>query len=183
MEVTEDTPDRKPWLTTSEESKINKILDLHQVALDWTLYWCIRKFAAELIQLGSPNGVGALQNNPYVSTGAFFYGLPNAAVGDLYLMQTGFDTDYLEWVASVDMISNVRLKNLTTLAFLLARAEGLPEIEPKVLMQALPNLCLLLQLEHKYRQGLVTVDYKQYSLFDADKHRPLQGVVKKQQPK
>lgn len=168
-EVTEATPDPKPWLRCDEQARITRTLDLQQTALDWTLHWYIRKAAAELLQ----------SDKQYTSSGSLFYAMTNAAVADFYVMQQGFETDYLEWIASVDTVTNIRLKNLTTFAFLLARAEGMPELEPKVLMQVLPNLCTLIKLEHKFRQGLVAINYKAYSVFDEDKHRPLIGIVGK----
>lgn len=142
-----------------------KVLNLKEVMNDVSLHVSLRNFCAYLLEAKQTN-------QPYRSTGSFFYGLPNFAVNDLYSFQEGFDEDYSGWLVSNKLDEQLALKNLTTLALVLANAEGMPDIAAKVLQEALPNLVALIKLEHAYRQGLAVVDYKQYSLFDADMLKP-----------
>lgn len=161
--------DETPWYMRNLP-KIN-VLNLRGVFEDTTLHINTRNLSAALIEA---NDYGI----PYKSVGSFFYALPNFAVADYFSMQQGFEDSYVEWLVSHNLDEQYKLKNLTTLAFLLARSEGLPDLDPKVLQEALVNLVALIKLESAYRKGLAVVDYKQYSLFDAQKHKP--GYMKKQ---
>jgi hypothetical protein len=166
IQVKEDQPEPKPWLRCDPELKLS-MLNLQEVVNDWTVHQFIRKVAGDMM----------LTKIPYTSTGSIFYAMPNYAVADLAIMAEGFEDHYSEWLVSQDLNSVTRLKNLTLFAFLIARCEGLPDLAPKVIMEALPNLVALLKLEQKYRQGLANVNYLQYSLFDVDKLVP--GGLKK----
>lgn len=167
VQVTESTPDPKPWLRCDDAAKII-ILNLNEISLDWSLHWYIRKVAADM-QMHA--------NKPYTSVGSVFYAMPNSAVADFYEMQEGFEDEYMDWVVSKDLMTNQKLRNLTMFAFLLARCEGLPDLSPLVLQEILPNMITLIKLESKYRKGLAGVNYLQYSLFLADRIKP--GSLKK----
>ena len=170
-EVTYSTPE--PWYLKNLPNF--KLLDLNSVMNDITLHVNLRNLSAAMLQAGA-------LGKEYNSTGAFFFASPNFFIADLYEMQQGFEDEYSAWLVSTNLDEQLKLKNLTTLAFLLARCEGYTELSAEVIQEALPNLCTLIVLESKHRKGLAWVDYKQFSLFDAKVHKLGNLLKQKEQP-
>ena len=153
-----EKPDDTPWFLRNLPNL--QMLNLQGVFEDHTLHYCVRGQAALLIQ-------GLVLNNErqqYCNAGLFFYGASDSVIADLFAMQQGFEDEYSEWLVSPDLAVQNNLRNLTTLAFVLARGEGVTELSPVVLLEALPNLCRLVQKESKYRKGILKniPDYQQY---------------------
>jgi hypothetical protein len=147
------------------------LLNLQTICNDWTIHQFNRKLASDMLSSGQS----------YFSTGAVFYAMPNWVVADLYDMVENFEDEYSEWLVNKDLQSVSRVKNLTLLTFLLARGEGYLELSADTLREGLPNLVTLIRLESKARKGsTMKPNYAQYSLFDADRHKPalVTGVSK-----
>lgn len=154
-EVTESTPDRKPWIPSGKLPMT--ILNLQEMVNAYDLHMAIRSLA------------GALMITPkqYITVGEFFYSINNMTVSDLYDMQANFDEDFSKYLAGAALNHTSGLKNLTTLCLLLARAEGYPEIKAEVIQEVMPQLCKLIQQEKRYRNGTdkKAPDYKKMQLF------------------
>lgn len=154
----EQTPEREPW-NTGHDFKF-QLLNINQIVDDPTIHMAIRNLAATLIENYS-RGIY------YRSTGAFFWGLPNYMLADLFSMQQGFKEEYLEWISNTSLKKQYNLKNLTCLAFLLARAEGMTEMNTEVLKEVLPQLCKLIQQDSTARKQGKTVDHVRMSVLES----------------
>lgn len=60
-------------------------------------------------------------------------------------------------------------QQVAVLCYLLARAEGYPDLNASVLAQAVPNLVSLLFIEEMHRAGRIKINRLNYSLFDNKK--------------
>jgi hypothetical protein len=159
-EVTYDSPDKLPWYL--KDNPVIPMLDLKNVLEDYSLHISIRNYAAVLIQGVVVNS----EHQSYCSTGAFFQGMSGFMVADLFNIQQDFDDNYAEWIMSNDFVINSKLRNLTTLTFLLARGEGVPDVCSAVLQEGLPKLCQLIRNESKHRKGIIkgVPNYRSYYL-------------------
>lgn len=172
-EVTYSTPDNIPYYLKNLPNIT--ILNLQGVFEDHSLHISIRQQAGVLIQGLPVNGV----EQSYCNAGYFFFNATNFTIADLFVMQQGFDDSYSEWLVSPDLAVQHNLRNLTTLAFLLARGEGICELSPVVLVEALPNLCKLIKLESSFRKGLSKSipDYRRYYVLNTSSimNKEIQG--------
>lgn len=162
-EVTYDTPDNIPYYLKNLPAM--NILNLQGVLEDHTLHYSIRQYAAILIDGVVVNN----QHQAYCNTGLFFFGATNFTIADLFAMQQNFNEEYSEWLVSPDLAVQRNLRNLTTLAFLLARGEGICELSAIVLQEALPNLCKLIRSESKFRKNITKSipDYRRYYVLNS----------------
>jgi len=151
----EQTPDREPWRTDIDFKF--KLLNLNEIIDDPTIHISVRQLAAQLV---SDYNEGIF----YRSTGSFFYGLSNYLLADLFTLQSGFDEEYLEWISNPTDKTSYNLRNLTTLALLLARAEGQTEITAEVLQLTLPWLCSLIRYVSKKRKEGKEMNYKEIGI-------------------
>lgn len=147
--------DETPWFLRNLPKM--ETLNLNEIMNDPTIYLGTRNLAATLIS--SYN-----QDVFYRATGAFFHGLPNYMLADLFDMQQNFDEEYLEWISNKSLEKQYKLKNLTCLAFMLARAEGMTEMTTDVLREAFPQLCKLIRENSKARKEGKQVDYTKMSV-------------------
>jgi hypothetical protein len=153
-EVTEQTPDRNPWLPDGKLKMLS--LNLQAIVNDVSIHGVLRAIAADLV----------LNENQYKSTGSIFHSMNNLAVADLYSMQVNFDDDFSEYLAGTSLNNSYNVRNLSLLVMLLARAEGHTEISAEVVRVGLPRLVKLIQHESKLRKSIVkTTDYMSYDLF------------------
>lgn len=159
-EVTYSTPDNIPYYLKNLPNIA--ILNLQGVFEDHSLHISIREQAAVLIQGLPINGV----EQSYCNAGYFFFNATNFTIADLFAMQQGFDESYVEWLTSDDLHIRNNLRNLTTLALLLARGEGRCELSPEVVAEALPNLCKLIREESRHRKNISKEipNYKEYQV-------------------
>jgi hypothetical protein len=155
-EVTEQTPDRNPWLPDGKLKMLS--LNLQAIVNDVSVHGVLRAIAADLIL-----------NTQYKSTGAVFYALNNLAVADLYSMQVNFEDNFSEYLAGTSLNNSFNVRNLSLLVMLIARAEGITEISTEVVRVGLPQLVALIQQESKFRKGIMkTTDYSKYDIFSED---------------
>lgn len=151
----EQTPEREPWRTDIDFKF--KVLNLNEIIDDPTIHISVRQLAAQLV---SDYNEGIF----YRSTGSFFYGLSNYLLADLFTLQQGFDDEYLEWISNPTEKTSYNLRNLTTLALLLARAEGQTEINTEVLQLTMPWLCRIIRFVSKERKEGKEMNYKEISI-------------------
>jgi len=142
-----------------------KILNLQEIINDHTLHIALRNHAAVLLQGIVHEG----KHQQYCSTGLFFFGCSNFIIADLVDMARDFEEEYSAWLVSNSLQEQTKLRNLTMLAFLLCRGEGIPELSPVVLAEALPRLVKLINAEGRFRKGVLKniPEYKDYFLLNS----------------
>lgn len=113
-----------------------------------------------------------LAQKEYLSIGLFFKTLSAA---DLAMLDKAMERseDEFVYIRSEGLEVNLAImpftQQISLLCFLLARAEGYPDLEPTVLAEAVPNLVSLLFIENMHRAGKVQINRMHYSLFDNKK--------------
>lgn len=155
--------DETPWYLRNLPDM--KILNLQEIINDHTLHISVRNHAAVLLQGIVHEG----KHQQYCSTGLFFFGCSNFVIADLVDMSRDFEAEYSTWLVSNNLQEQTKLRNLTMLAFLLCRGEGIPELSPVVLAEALPRLVKLIDHEGKFRKGILKniPEYKNYYLLNS----------------
>ncbi len=155
--------DETPWYLRNLPDM--KILNLQEIINDHTLHISVRNHAAVLLQGIVHEG----KHQQYCSTGLFFFGCSNFIIADLVDMSRDFEHEYSSWLVSNNLQEQTKLRNLTMLAFLLARGEGIPELSPMVLQEALPRLVKLINAEGRFRKGVLKniPEYKDYFLLNS----------------
>jgi hypothetical protein len=157
VNITEHTPDKEPWFPNGKLKMI--ALTLQAIVNEVSVHGIIRAIAADLI----------LNDQQYKSVGSIFYAMNNLGIADLYSMQNNFDEEFSEYLAGTSLNNSYNVRNLSLLAMLIARAEGITEISAEVVRVGLPRLVKLIQHESRFRKGIVkTIDYTKYDIFIED---------------
>jgi len=113
-----------------------------------------------------------LAQKQYLSIGFFFKTLSDT---DLALLDAALEKSEDEFVhmrsegLEVNLAAMPFTQQISVLCFLLARAEGYPDLDAKVLATAVPNLISLLFIERMHRAGKIIINRTNYSLFDNKK--------------
>ena len=113
-----------------------------------------------------------LAQKEYLNVGLFFKTLSDLDVAFLDKAMQKSEDEFVYMRSEgldINLSAMPYTQQISVLCFLLARAEGYPDLNPEVLAQAVPNLVSLLFIEEMYRAGRIKINRLNYSLFDNKK--------------
>jgi hypothetical protein len=117
-----------------------------------------------------------LRESSYLTAGDFFEKLDDVEVLHLaVLMSTIRTDDFKQYIVDNDEAGR-NLYHLSLLCFVLALGEGIVELSPDFLHEAMQALFLLISVENMHRRGEVQVFRENYSVLESFK--PIARVIK-----
>ena len=105
----------------------------------------------------------------YLPAGEFFEKLDDVEILQMRDFAKSVSTENFVQFELDTSDSEIYLRHLALLCFILALGEGQIEVTPDLLTEMLPFLFLLIAIEHMYRQGEVEVIREHYSILDGQK--------------